>query len=446
MHAFADDAFHHQQTGGLVALASREDLLDFGAADDVFDLERTEFAKQFLGHFVGQVIDHVVIHHPHAVALHQIARLGIRTDVETDDRRLGSIRQRHIAFGDGTHAGMQHADLDVIVGEVVQRRNDRFDRSLHIRFHNHRPFDDIRLVEHRIEAGRRQGRALFGRLFLTILRNFAGALFVFDHGQRVACRRHAAKAKDFHRHGRAGFLDLLALIVDQRADLAALRADHECIAALQRATIDENGSDRAAALVELGFDHRGFGITIRTGFEFKQLGLQGDLFEQSVKACAGLRRDFGIQHIARHLFHDHFMFEQTGAHLIGVRFRLVDLVDRHDDRDARRFGVIDGLDRLRHDAVIRGHDQNDDIGDIGPARAHFRKSGVAGRVEERDRLLVLGDNLISADMLRDPACFAARDIGLAQRVEQRGLAVIDMAHNGNDRRTRLQRFFGILLF
>jgi hypothetical protein len=46
-------------------------------------------------------------------------------------------------------------------------------------------------------------------------------------------------------------------------------------------------------------------------------------------------------------------------------------------------------------------------------------------------------------MLGDAAGFALHHIGAAQRVEQAGLAVIDMAHDGDDRRTRLQRFFRI---
>ncbi len=41
-------------------------------------------------------------------------------------------------------------------------------------------------------------------------------------------------------------------------------------------------------------------------------------------------------------------------------------------------------------------------------------------------------------MLRDAAGLAAGDVGLAQRVEQRGLAVIDMAHDRDDRGARLQ--------
>jgi len=40
-------------------------------------------------------------------------------------------------------------------------------------------------------------------------------------------------------------------------------------------------------------------------------------------------------------------------------------------------------------------------------------------------------------MLGDAAGFARHHIGMAKRVEQRGLAVVDMAHHGDDRRTRL---------
>ncbi|CKY23832.1 Uncharacterised protein [Mycobacterium tuberculosis] len=39
-------------------------------------------------------------------------------------------------------------------------------------------------------------------------------------------------------------------------------------------------------------------------------------------------------------------------------------------------------------------------------------------------------------MRGNAAGFAADDIGVTQRVQQRGLAVIDVTHNGHDRRTR----------
>ena len=46
-------------------------------------------------------------------------------------------------------------------------------------------------------------------------------------------------------------------------------------------------------------------------------------------------------------------------------------------------------------------------------------------------------------MLGDAAGLAGDDMGLADRVEQRGLAVVDMAHDGDDGRTRLQRLVGV---
>ena len=53
---------------------------------------------------------------------------------------------------------------------------------------------------------------------------------------------------------------------------------------------------------------------------------------------------------------------------------------------------------------------------------------------ERGRI-GLGDvHLVGADVLRDAAGFAACDVGGTDGVEQRSLAVIDVTHDGNDRR------------
>ena len=100
--------------------------------------------------------------------------------------------------------------------------------------------------------------------------------------------------------------------------------------------------------------------------------------------------------------------------------------------------MIDRLDRLRHDAVIGRDHQHHDVGDLGAARPHRGERGVAGGVDEGDLLAAFrrGD-LIGADMLGDAAGLAGHHIGMAQRVEQRGLAVIDVAHHGHHGRTRL---------
>ena len=57
----ADRTLEHEQACGLVALARREDVLDLGAADDILDAFRTQFARHLLRDVGGQVIDDVII-------------------------------------------------------------------------------------------------------------------------------------------------------------------------------------------------------------------------------------------------------------------------------------------------------------------------------------------------------------------------------------------------
>ena len=121
---------------------------------------------------------------------------------------------------------------------------------------------------------------------------------------------------------------------------------------------------------------------------------------------------------------------------------LVDLVHGHDRRCG--LGVVDGLDGLRHDAVVGGDDQDDDVGHLGTAGAHGRKGLVAGRVDEGD-LTIADTHDRGADVLRDAAGLALGDAGMADGVEQRRLAMVDVAHNGDDGRTRLEVLIAIVV-
>ena len=56
---------------------------------------------------------------------------------------------------------------------------------------------------------------------------------------------------------------------------------------------------------------------------------------------------------------------------------------------------------------------------------------------KRDRLLALVD-LVGADVLGDSARLARHDLGLADRVEEGGLAVVDVAHDRHDGRALLE--------
>ena len=131
------------------------------------------------------------------------------------------------------------------------------------------------------------------------------------------------------------------------------------------------------------------------------------------------------------------MLQQLGADPLRVGVGLVDLVDGDDQRNLGGLGVRDGFHGLRHDAVIGRHHQHDDIRHLGAAGAHGGEGRVAGGVDEGDLAAERRGHLIGADMLRDAAGFAGDHVGLADGVEQRGLAVVDVAHDGHDRRALL---------
>ena len=124
--------------------------------------------------------------------------------------------------------------------------------------------------------------------------------------------------------------------------------------------------------------------------------------------------------------------------LRGVGLGLVDLVDGDDDRHVGGAGVVDGFEGLGHDAVVCCDDDDDDVGDLGSAGTHAGEGLVARGVEEDDLAteggrVGLGDfDLVGADVLGDAAGFAAGDVGGADGVEQRGLAVVDVAHDRDD--------------
>ena len=165
------------------------------------------------------------------------------------------------------------------------------------------------------------------------------------------------------------------------------------------------------------------------------LGDQQHHLEQQLEVLLLLRRDFDHDGRAAPLLRRQAEIRELLLDAIRIGFRLVDLVDGDEDRHARGLRVVDRFTGLRHDAVVRGDDQDDHVGDPRAAGAHHRERFVAGRVEEHDVAIVHLDR-VGADVLRDAAGFALGDPRRANRVEQRRLAVIDVTHDGDDRRTR----------
>ena len=123
--------------------------------------------------------------------------------------------------------------------------------------------------------------------------------------------------------------------------------------------------------------------------------------------------------------------------LLRVGTGLVDLVDGDHDRHFGRLGVIDRLKGLRHHTVVGGHHEHGHVGELRAASTQGGERLMTRGIEEGD-LAIANVDLVGADVLGDATRLARHDAGLANCVEQRGLAVVDMTHDRDDGSARLE--------
>ena len=187
----------------------------------------------------------------------------------------------------------------------------------------------------------------------------------------------------------------------------------------------------------MGLDHGAPGHAVGVGLQVLHFADQQDHLQQLVDVLSldGAHRHHhgGAAPVLGHQI-------ETGELLldpVGLGAFLVDLVDRHHDRHLGGPGVADGLQGLGADAVVGRHHQHGHVGDLGAAGAHGGEGLVARGVEEGDLALpvrVGHFHLVGTDVLGDAAGLAGRHPGLADGIEQAGLAVVDVAHHRHHRR------------
>ena len=122
----------------------------------------------------------------------------------------------------------------------------------------------------------------------------------------------------------------------------------------------------------------------------------------------------------------------------------INLVDGHDDRNVGCLRVIERFECLRHDTVIGGHNQDDDVGRFSTTCTHGGERLVARGVEERQESTI-EFGLIRTNVLRDATGFAGDNVGVTNLIEKFGLAMIDMTHDGDDRRAVGPRLVGVVV-
>ena len=104
--------------------------------------------------------------------------------------------------------------------------------------------------------------------------------------------------------------------------------------------------------------------------------------------------------------------------------------------------MVDGLHGLWHDAVIGGNHEDGQVGGLSTTGTHGGKGLVARGIQESDGALAVHVHrgLVGTNALGDAAFLAGALVGLTDGVQQPGLTVVNVTHNGDDWRTILQCF------
>ena len=197
---------------------------------------------------------------------------------------------------------------------------------------------------------------------------------------------------------------------------------------MEGAVLYQQRGHGAAALVQTGLDHSALRRAVGVGLQLAHLGGQRQHLQQIIHAHAGLGGDGAHDGVAAPLLAHQAVLGQLLLDALGVGLGLIHLVDGHDNGDTGGLGVVDGLHRLGHDAVLGGHHQNGDIRHHSAAGAHGGKGLMAGGIQKCDGLAI-DLHLIGADVLGDAAGLAAGHVGVADIVQQAGLAVVHVAHD-----------------
>ena len=214
------------------------------------------------------------------------------------------------------------------------------------------------------------------------------------------------------------------------------------ISLLQGAVLDQQGGNGTSGLIQTGLDDGALAPAVGVGLQVLDLGGEDHHFQQVIQAQAGLGGNGADDGVAAPLLGDQVVLGQLLLDLVRVGGGLIHLVHCHDELDICSLGVVDGLNGLGHDAVVGSHHQNGDIGAHRAAGTHRGKGGVARGIQEGDGIAVHIHG-ISADVLGNAAGLTGGDGSLPDGIQQRGLAVVNVAHDNHNGSAGLQLVGGV---
>ena len=387
------EAVEHVAARDRADLRDPEHLADLDHAERAFLLLGREHAGQRRLDLVDRFVNDVVVADVDAVVLGELARRRVGARVEADDHGLRREREVDVGLGDAADRRVHDVDPHLVGRQLGERMRQAFVRALHVGLDDQRQRLRLRLA-HVLEHVLELRRLLLGELHVAELalaeqRDLARLALVAEHHHVLAGVRNVGQALDLDRNRRTGLgrsvLPFSSIIARTRPNTAPASTMSprfsvpDCTSTV--ATGPRPLSRRDSMTMPLA------GASLRR-LELEHFGLQQDRFEQLVDALRRSSPTPGRTSMSPpHSSGIDALGDELLLDALGIRFGLVDLVHRDDDRHVARLRVRDRFVRLRHDAVVGRDHQHDDVGDLRAARAHRGERLVARRIEERDHAL-----------------------------------------------------------
>src|SRR5437879_9304397 len=284
-----------------------EGIAHFGAAEMRFLIDRLEQPGHGPLNFVGDFVNDRMQADVHVFALRQVGGFAIGAHIEGEDDGARGGSQQDIGLGDGTHAGVNDLQLNLLGGLLGEQFAQDFDGTLHIGLDDDGQFlglAALQLLMQLIESDAAPGAASergFTQFGLAVIDDVTSFGFVGDL-ELVAGFGNALESQDLDGRGGIGFLDRVAVIVEQRAHYAVDRADDEDGAGMQGAVLAQDRGDGAAAAIDARFENGAAGRRGRVGAQFAQIGAKQDHLQELIEIFLFARGDFDDHGIAAPLF------------------------------------------------------------------------------------------------------------------------------------------------
>ena len=305
--------------------------------------------------------------------------------------------------------------------------------------------EDVLELGAAVEHGGRAGDVGEALVVLALLGDLGGRALVLGDHEVVTGGGDVGEAEDLHRRGRAGRLDLLALVVDEGPDPAPGGTGDERVADLEGAALHE---------------HRGDGAAARD------------------RAWLRARRPWpGPSGLARRSSSSATTSRLSSSSSIPMPWRAEiwqTIVSPPQDsgtrpRSASWARTLSGSALSRSilltattigTSAARAWSMASMVWGITPSSAATTSTTMSVASAPRARMAVNASwpgvsmkvmalpsliDLVRTDVLGDAAGLAGDHVGVADAVEQLGLAVVDVTHDGDDRGARLGGLLVVLI-